>query len=200
MKNIKCTFIGDGAIGKTSLIFIYRYGSFPAEYSPLFINGNVIHNIMYEDQSIKLNIQDIYGQKEIEDLINYVIPNTNVFIFCFSLVVPYSLKRLQELWLPHIKEKCPETPYILVGLKSDLRDSLIREKDLSENDFMRPISTSEGEEMCRNIKAQEYIECSSLKNYHVHDVFISAIKQAIIYKNSTSTNSKKKKSSKCNIF
>jgi GTPase SAR1 family protein len=50
-------------------------------------------------------------------------PGTNVFVTCFSFVWPSSLEGLQEPWLPEIKKHCPNIPYILVGLVSDVRDS-----------------------------------------------------------------------------
>ncbi|KAH0795533.1 Ras-related C3 botulinum toxin substrate 1 [Histomonas meleagridis] len=80
------------------------------------------------------------------------------------------------MWVPEVKEHCPTTPYILVGMKCDLRDEFEEHAEELKSKGMEPISTSTGEEMKAKIGAYDYVECSALKQYHLKEVFESAIK------------------------
>ena len=97
-------------------------------------------------------------------------PKTDVFVLCFSLVSPKSLINIRDKWIPEIKEHCPDTPYILVGMKSDLRDQYSQE---SSDDF---VSTAQGFEMSKIIQAYDYIECSALNHQNLKDVIESSLR------------------------
>lgn len=51
-KNFKCVVVGDGAVGKSSLIYMFTYNSFPTDYVPtVFDNCNAsveIDNVTYD--------------------------------------------------------------------------------------------------------------------------------------------------------
>lgn len=49
-------------------------------------------------------------------------PSTNVFLVCFSVACRKSFNDVKAKWLPEIQHYCPETPFILVGTKTDLRN------------------------------------------------------------------------------
>ncbi len=42
-------------------------------------------------------------------------------IICFSLVDLDSFHAVTEFWVPEVRAGCPDKPFILVGLQSDLR-------------------------------------------------------------------------------
>ena len=46
----------------------------------------------------------------------------DVFLVCFSVNSYASLQNVQEKWIPEVSHHCPDTPIILVGTKSDLRE------------------------------------------------------------------------------
>jgi Ras-related C3 botulinum toxin substrate 1 len=80
------------------------------------------------------------------------------------------------MWVPEVKEHCPTTPYILVGMKSDLRDQFNQHAEEYKSHGWEPVSASKGEEMKKAINAQSYIECSARIQYNLKEVFESAIK------------------------
>jgi small GTP-binding protein len=121
MKHIKCVVVGDGAVGKTCLLLSYTTNAFPGEYIPTVFD-NYSANVMVEDQQINLQLWDTAGQEDYKKLRPLSYPQTDVFVICFSLVAPTSLENVQNMWIPEVKEHCPTCPYILVGMKSDLRD------------------------------------------------------------------------------
>jgi small GTP-binding protein len=175
MKHIKCVVVGDGAVGKTCLLLSYTTNAFPQEYIPTVFD-NYSANVMVEDQQINLQLWDTAGQEDYRKLRPLSYPQTDIFIICFSLVAPTSLENVQNTWVPEVKQHCPMTPYILVGMKSDLRDQFSRHEDEYRSNGWELVAASKGEEMKKAINAQAYIECSARVQYHLKEVFEAAIK------------------------
>ena len=175
MKHIKCVVVGDGAVGKTCLLISFTTNAFPGEYIPTVFD-NYSTNVMYEDQAINLQLWDTAGQEDYKKLRPLSYPQTDVFIICFSLVSPTSLENVPNMWKPEIIEHCPETPFILVGMKCDLRDEFEEHADEFKQKGMEPIPQTRGEQMKKQIGARAYVECSALKQYHLKEVFDEAIK------------------------
>lgn len=114
-------------------------------------------------------------------------PLTDVFIICFSLVSPTSYENVKYIWVPELEENCPDTPYILVGLKKDLRDDFESHSDEFKSKGMEPISTSKGEALKEKIKAQSYIECSAYEKNNLKEVFDTATRAAVYNTNDGTT-------------
>lgn len=68
-----------------------------------------------------------------------------------------------------------ETPFILVGTKTDLRDDPDVIKKLAEKN-KEPITTKMGKKRAKEIKAKAYLECTAKDLPTVNEVFRSAIK------------------------
>jgi small GTP-binding protein len=175
MKHIKCVVVGDGAVGKTCLLLSYTTNAFPDEYIPTVFD-NYSANVMVEDQQINLQLWDTAGQEDYKKIRPLSYPETDVFVICFSLIAPTSLENVQNMWVPEVKEHCPTTPYILVGMKSDLRDQFTQHTDEYRSKGLEPVAASKAEEMKRVIGAQTYIECSARIQYNLKEVFEAAIK------------------------
>jgi len=73
---------------------------------------------------------------------------------------------------------CPEVPLVLVGTKVDLRkdDSVVEKMKATGQ---QPITTSQGQELAKKIKAFKYIECSARTQENLKTVFDEAIKAAL---------------------
>jgi small GTP-binding protein len=178
MKPIKCVVVGDGAVGKTCLLLSYTTNVFPREYIPTVFD-NYSANLMVESQQINLHLWDTAGQEDYRKLRPLSYPQTDVFVICFSLVSPASLQNVESTWVPELKEHCPDTPYLLVGMKSDLRDTLIANPPNSPDREIEPIATSRGEDMKKRIKAISYVECSAMTQCNLREVFEEAIKTVL---------------------
>ena len=48
---------------------------------------------------------------------------SDIILICYSIESPESLKNVSEVWIQEIRHYCPTCPIILVGNKSDLKDS-----------------------------------------------------------------------------
>jgi Ras-related C3 botulinum toxin substrate 1 len=80
------------------------------------------------------------------------------------------------MWVPELKEHCPNTPYVLVGMKSDLRDIVAANPEEWNAKEMEAVPQSRGEDMKKLIGAQAYVECSAKKQINMREVFEEAVK------------------------
>jgi Ras-related C3 botulinum toxin substrate 1 len=111
MKHIKCVVVGDGAVGKTCLLLSSPTNAFPDDYLPIVFN-NYSMNVMVEDQQINLQLWDTAGQEEEDKKLRpLTYAQADVFMICFSLVSQTSLENIQNMWIPEIKEYCPNVSF-----------------------------------------------------------------------------------------
>ena len=68
----------------------------------------------------------------------------------------------------------PHTPIVLVGTKLDLRNDSSTLDQLAEKN-QRPITQSQGEYLAHICSAKIYLECSSMLNFNIRNVFEHAI-------------------------
>lgn len=68
----------------------------------------------------------------------------------------------------------PRVPIVLVGTKLDLRNDPNTLEQLAEK-HQRPITQSQGEYLANLCSAKIYLECSSMLNFNVRNVFDQAI-------------------------
>lgn len=172
----KCLFVGDSQVGKTCFVCTYLSGNFPND--PPVVKDPPIITVLYNDEQIKLQPWDTPGSQDYSALRSLSYPSSDIIIFCFSLVDPKSLDNIEKYWIPEVKKERPGKPYIIVGLKSDLRDDFAQHSELKQQGF-EPISTEKGMKMKEKIGAQEYLECSSLKNENLKGVIETVIKVLI---------------------
>jgi Ras-related C3 botulinum toxin substrate 1 len=175
MKHIICAVGGDGGVGKTCLLLTYTTNEFPGAYVPTMFH-NHFANVMVEDQQIKLELWDTAPEDPYSRFGPWFVPSTDVFMICFSLVSPTSLENVQNRWLPEIKKHRPIFPFILVGMKSDLRDQFSQHADEFKSKGWEPVAASKGEDMKKALGAQAYIECSAKIQDNLKEVFEAVIK------------------------
>lgn len=169
VKHVKLVFVGDHGVGKTSLINLFENGFFSMDYIPEIFNSYLI-NLFIGPNSYKIQDWDTSGHCNYDKLRPLSYPQTDIFIVCYSISDPKSLKNVKNKWIPEIETHCPNTPFILAGLKSDLRD------DFGEN-YCESIIVShqEGELFSHDVRASDFIECSAFKRVNVNELFEAAL-------------------------
>ena len=174
---IKCVFLGDGAVGKTSLIVSYTTNGYPSEYVPTAIDTYdvVVH---VDGVPVTFEMCDTPGQDDFDNLRPLVYPNTDVFLLCFSVVIPSSFHNIKEKWIHEIRRSSPKrkhcAPVVLVGTQSDLRNdasTLVELAQVKEH----PVSEAEARKLASNLGFLGYIESSSLTQKNLKEVFDQAI-------------------------
>lgn len=161
---IKCVVIGDGAVGKTSMLTSYLSKEFTYDYFPTVLSDTTV-DVIFNNEPVKLIIWDIAGQEEYDRLRIFSYPGADVFIICFSLVSPTSYENVLHKWYPEVLQHSPNTPIILVGTKLDLRDDpdpKTMEK-LSEKTHV-PVTSRKGFDLKDKISAVSYLGNSFIKN------------------------------------
>ena len=82
-KCIKCVVVGDGAVGKTCLLWAYAKNEFPTDYVPtVFDNYSV--KVPIGTETYHLGLFDTAGQEDYDDLRPLSYPQTDIFLVCYS--------------------------------------------------------------------------------------------------------------------
>jgi len=168
---VKLVVVGDGAVGKTSLLISYAKNNFPTEYVPTVFE-NYTARKKRNDDTILLHLWDTAGQEEYDRLRPLSYPGADVVLLCFSTVSQASHDAIRDKWAPEVNHYIPEVPHILVGTKIDLREA--QHPDPNSGKF-EPITPEMGQAMAKQIKAAKYLEVSSKTRQGLEDVFNQAI-------------------------
>jgi Ras-related C3 botulinum toxin substrate 1 len=175
--DIKCVLVGDGAVGKTSMLISYITDEFPDGYVPTVFN-NHLANVTAGGRLCCINLWDTAGQEEYDRLRPISYSRTDVFLICFSLVSLASFENVRTKWHLEIRRHASRTPIILVGTKLDLRENCeAMEKSIWKRKTY--ITYPQGMQMARDINAAGYIECSALTQRGLIDVFDKASRAAM---------------------
>ncbi|KAI1699671.1 ras family domain-containing protein [Ditylenchus destructor] len=201
----KLVVIGDGACGKTSLLYVFSNNVFPEVHIPTVFE-NYVADINVDDKpkirifwcipfksefglwpyrstldyykicfSVVLTLWDTAGQEDYDRLRPLSYPKTDVLLICFSIDSPDSLANVEAKWIKEARHFCPKVPIILVGNKKDLRAWSPLVQEL--------ITYEQGKAVAEKIGAAQYLESSAKTKDGVSEVFICAARAALERKN-----------------
>ncbi|XP_030634765.1 rho-related GTP-binding protein RhoU [Chanos chanos] len=172
-RKVKCVLVGDGAVGKTSLIVSYTTNGYPSEYIPTAFDNFAV-KVVVDGRPIRLQLCDMAGQDEFDRLRPLCYRNTDAFLLCYSVVQPASFRNVSDRWAPEIRRLCPGVPVVLVGTQCDLREDVQVLIQLAER-REKPISGDEARLCAHALGAASFIECSALTQKNLKEVFDAAI-------------------------
>ncbi|VDN08396.1 unnamed protein product [Thelazia callipaeda] len=193
-KQFKFVVVGDGACGKTSLIIAQGGGEFNEQYTPTafddyaieaFINGKTVQKV--------LTVCDTAGEDDYNRLRPLSYPDADVFIVCYSVERPQSLKSVQEKWIPEIRRFCPDVPILVVGNKKDIRNEQEQRRRKTSNattncENQRQLVNFDDAVACaKQFSSHKVIECSAKTKEGVRNVFDTAIRIAIAHRAGSSS-------------
>ena len=120
----KITVIGDGGVGKTSLIKKYTKGSFKKEYIKTLGAQFSKYDEKIEKSAVKLFFWDIAGQEEFSFMRPTFYKGSKAAIIVFSHAPGELDKSFNHIydWHENIKKHCGDIPIVLFGNKIDLVD------------------------------------------------------------------------------
>lgn len=177
--HIKIVCVGDGGCGKTCLMLTYTYGTFPTTYIPTVFENYLTIVRAPNDKLIELALWDTAGQEEYDRLRVLSYPEVNVLLICFAINSPASLDNVVDKWVPEVSHFCQDIPFILVGLKADLRQGSSPDigyeptPGATKSSINIPIEQAKA--IAKDIGANRYMECSARLNDGLSEVFNTAI-------------------------
>lgn len=142
------------------MLWTYSTNCFPDGYVPTVLDKYTVDLPVGKDV-YKLILFDTAGQEEYDRLRIMTYPNTDVVLICFSVVEPESLENVQSVWYPEVKKYLPNTPFVLVGTKIDLRYNIDEIKRLKLQK-REPVSYDTAMQIAQKMGAIGYVECSAL--------------------------------------
>ncbi len=127
-KLYKLLFVGDGKVGKSSLISVYNGNQlYESRMDTIGIDFKT-DIIRYNGEVIMLQIWDTAGQDRFRFLTKNYYRNTSGIFFVFDLTNKESFDNL-EYWISEIRNNTnPNVDIILVGNKTDKDDKVVSNK------------------------------------------------------------------------
>jgi len=177
---IKLVAVGDGAVGKTSMLIAYAKGAFPDTYVPTVFE-NYTAQIEHNEKKVLLHLWDTAGQEDYDRLRPLSYPGSDIVLLCFSLVTDASFDSIKEKWYPEVDHYVKTVPTILVGTKVDLREA--KAPDPGTGEF-KPVSTEKGQQLADEIQADKFIEVSAKTGHNLKELFKQAVASVLRARNS----------------
>ncbi|XP_064096068.1 ras-like GTP-binding protein rhoA isoform X2 [Macrobrachium nipponense] len=96
---LKIVAVGDGAVGKTSLLLAYT------QYIPTVFE-NYAGDIDLDGKKYNFTLWDTAGQEGFDRCRVLCYKGASVFLVCFSIDNPNSLENVRQVWLPEVRKEC----------------------------------------------------------------------------------------------
>lgn len=158
MMKIRCVFVGDEEVGKSSVLMKYTSNHLPSEKINNGIDNYSI-NLSQNNTFLNLQITDVSGSKDYSKIRPLAYSDSDLFVICFSVDSQSSYDSVLSKWVTEVILSSPNCKIILLATKKDLRedpDTLRRLK----KEGRKPISFEKGVSLAKKIKAERYMECS----------------------------------------
>lgn len=155
---LKVIVVGNGQVGKTSMITRFATGVFTDGYKKT-IGTDFMEKELYVKslgETVKLMLWDTAGQEMFTKLTKQYYKGAGAVVFAFSTVDRASFTEI-ESWRAKVNEECGDIVSVLVQNKVDLVDQAV-------------VSPSEAEELARKMQVRLYRTCVK-DNLNVDEVF-----------------------------
>lgn len=168
--SLKCVLVGDTAVGKTALLVRFTSETFPDTYKPtVFENTGV--EVYMDGVQISLGLWDTAGNDNFRQIRPRSYQQADVVLICFSVANPNSLASVQRKWINEVREHLPKVPVLVVATQTDQREM--------GSHRVSCITPAQGRQVAQEVHAKGYLECSSLSNRGVQQVFEFAVRTAV---------------------
>jgi len=165
--SVKIVVVGDGAVGKTSMLICFTSDKFPQEYVPSVFDTYTAE-VECRGQRAFIQLWDTAGQEGYDRLRPLSYPNSDVFIVTFSITNRESLLNVIVKWYPELFHYSPDAAIVLVGTKADVRTQPHLHEKVE-------VSKDEAHKTAKKISAYSYVECSAMTKQGLKQVFDEAV-------------------------
>ncbi len=159
----KICIVGDGGVGKTSMVLRYTENTFKENYLMTIGSNFATKAIKFEEHpnvDVRLQLWDLAGQKHFSFVRPPFYRGATAIIYVFDLTRRSSFASMHEWKLEVEKVIGTEKTTILVGNKLDLAEQGSRE-----------VGEQDGEALKSEINAISYHETSAKEGMKVENVF-----------------------------
>jgi small GTP-binding protein len=157
----KVLLIGEGAVGKTSLLKRATQNTFDENMKLTVGVDFAVRDISLSRWEATLQIWDLGGQVRFRELAVYYFKGARIAIAVFDVSSPHTLDRLEE-WIANLQNAEGSVPLVVVANKIDLRGQL------SEGASF--VSPDEGRAFAAKHHAP-YVEASAKTSQGVDEIF-----------------------------
>jgi Ras-related protein Rab-6A len=153
----KLVFLGEQAVGKTSIITRFMYDTFDNNYQAT-IGIDFLSKTMYlDDRTVRLQLWDTAGQERFRSLIPSYIRDSSVAVVVYDVTNKTSFANCDK-WIEDVRaERGGDVIIMLVGNKTDLSDK-------------RQVSSEEGEAKAKKLNVL-FFETSAKSNTNIKQMF-----------------------------
>ena len=163
MHSLKIVVIGDPRVGKSCIGLRYVQGTFDSQSTTTICSAFLTKIVQTSSSSVRFQIWDTAGQEQYKSLAPTYYRSAGVAIIVFSVTSEESFSSVPQ-WCADVREKSSEKiKIIIVGNKIDLEDQRI-------------ISSDQIEELAKNVRADEFVECSAKTGIGVDRLFQMVLK------------------------
>lgn len=153
----KIVVVGEGAVGKTSLIKRYTEEKFQSDYIITIGANFAVKNVEVDGVFIKLQLWDLAGQPQFKEV------RSSFYRGAVGAIYVYDVCRLESYtslinWKEELVKECGEVPGVLLANKIDLKEH-------------RKVTTEMGEELAMRLGGIPYFETSASTGVSVNEAF-----------------------------
>jgi small GTP-binding protein len=152
---LKIIAIGDGRVGKTSILRRYVHEEFDPKYVKTIGVSHAVKRVVIDDTEVTMTIWDTGGQELFDVVRPQYYRGAHGVLVIFDITNQESFEHLEK-WFNELDKSCGEVPKIILGNKIDLKDE-------------RCISSEAGEHAALQ-RGVKYFETSAKTGEHVIDV------------------------------
>ena len=120
----KICLLGEGSVGKTSLVNRFIENKFQEDYKATLGVTILQKHLEIDEYSVSLNIWDFGGQISFKKLRKLYLEGSKGALVVFDLTNRESFEKLGE-WIKDFRGQRKEKPFWLIGNKVDLKDQLV---------------------------------------------------------------------------
>ncbi|KAM7446941.1 Ras-related protein Rab-23 [Porites harrisoni] len=154
---IKVVVVGNGAVGKSSMIQRYCKGIFTKDYKKTIGVDFLERQISIRSEDVRLMLWDTAGQEEFDAITKAYYRGAQACAIVFSTVDRDSFEAVEK-WRTKVEEECGSIPMVLVQNKIDLIDQAV-------------VQVDEAESLAKKLRLKFY-RTSVKEDLNVNDVFM----------------------------
>ena len=139
-ERIKIIVVGDGAVGKTSIVSRFAESRFSEEYKLTVGATFASKTVEVEGKKVRLSIWDLAGQPRFDEITQMFFKGARGAAYVFDLQKPATLKNLTN-WYRRVTKETGSIPAVLVGNKLDLASRNTKDVDTYATQFAQYLQT-----------------------------------------------------------